>query len=135
MLVSRDPLTVGERALVEHDGVVELPGRHVGVGEVVAGAEWSASRIRSRSVSAVEERNGVMNAPGGREVVAGGQGVGMVGTEDPLAIRTAGIPDDTGFATKPQLARRMIGQAIAAGVPFGWFAADEAYGDSGTLRA
>ena len=28
----------------------------------------------------------------------------------------------------------MIERAIAAGVPFGWFAADEAYGDNGTLR-
>ena len=29
----------------------------------------------------------------------------------------------------------MIERAIAAEVPFGWFAADEAYGDNGTLRA
>jgi SRSO17 transposase len=49
--------------------------------------------------------------------------------------RAAGIPDDTEFATKPQLARRMIERAIAAGVPFGWFAADEAYGDNRKLRA
>ena len=56
-------------------------------------------------------------------------------TADPARCRAAGIPDDTGFATKPQLARRMIERAIAAGVPFGWFAADEAYGDNGKLRA
>ena len=56
-------------------------------------------------------------------------------TADPDRCRAAGIPDDTGFATKPQLARRMIERVIAAGVPFGWFAADEAYGDNGTLRA
>jgi SRSO17 transposase len=28
----------------------------------------------------------------------------------------------------------MIGRAIAAGVPFSWFTADEAYGDNGKLR-
>ena len=29
----------------------------------------------------------------------------------------------------------MVERAIAAGVPFGWFAADEAYGDNGKLRS
>jgi SRSO17 transposase len=33
-----------------------------------------------------------------------------------------------GFATKPRLAKRMIEQAIAAGVPFAWVAADNVYG-------
>ncbi|WP_406318296.1 IS701 family transposase [Streptosporangium sp. NBC_01639] len=46
----------------------------------------------------------------------------------------AGIPDDTGFATKPQLLRAMIERAITAGVPFSWVTADEAYGDNGPLR-
>jgi SRSO17 transposase len=56
-------------------------------------------------------------------------------TGDPARCRAAGIPADVGFATKPQLARRMIERAIAAGVPFAWAAADEAYGDNGPLRA
>jgi SRSO17 transposase len=47
----------------------------------------------------------------------------------------AGIPKDAKFATKPQLARKMIERAIRAGLPFGWFTADEAYGDDGKLRA
>lgn len=56
-------------------------------------------------------------------------------TGDPARCQAAGIPGGTEFATKPQLARRMIERAIAAGVPFAWFAADEAYGDNGKLRA
>jgi len=56
-------------------------------------------------------------------------------TDDPARCRAAGIPDHVGFSTKPRLARRMIARAIAAGVPFGWVAADEAYGDNGPLRA
>jgi SRSO17 transposase len=56
-------------------------------------------------------------------------------TDDPARCRAAGIPADVGFATKPQLARRMIGRAIAAGVPFAWVAGDEVYGDNGPLRA
>ena len=46
----------------------------------------------------------------------------------------AGIPEDTQFATKPQLAQQMVERAIAAGLPFAWFTADEAYGDNGKLR-
>jgi SRSO17 transposase len=55
-------------------------------------------------------------------------------TSDPARCQAAGIPAGTGFATKPQLARRMIQRAVTAGVPFGWAAADEAYGDNGPLR-
>jgi SRSO17 transposase len=46
----------------------------------------------------------------------------------------AGIPEDAEFATKPELARKMIERAMTAGLPFGWFTADEAYGDNGPLR-
>jgi SRSO17 transposase len=56
-------------------------------------------------------------------------------TGDPARCRAAGIPAAAGFATTPQLARRMIERTAAAGVPFGWAAADEAYGDNGPLRA
>jgi SRSO17 transposase len=56
-------------------------------------------------------------------------------TSDPARCQAAGIPQDTAFATKPELAWRMIGRARAAGVPFGWFAGDEVYGDNGKLRA
>jgi SRSO17 transposase len=56
-------------------------------------------------------------------------------TDDPGRCRAAGIPDAAGFATKPQLAWRMIERAIGAKVPFTWFAADEVYGDNGPLRA
>jgi hypothetical protein len=46
----------------------------------------------------------------------------------------AGIGDDVRFATKPELARKMIGRAVSLGLPFAWFTADEAYGDNGRLR-
>jgi SRSO17 transposase len=55
-------------------------------------------------------------------------------TADPVRCQAAGIPESTAFATKPQLAWRMIERAITAGVPFGWFAGDEVYGDNGPLR-
>jgi hypothetical protein len=46
-------------------------------------------------------------------------------TGDPERCAAAGIPENTAFATKPQLARRMIERAVAAGVAFGWVAGDE----------
>jgi SRSO17 transposase len=55
-------------------------------------------------------------------------------TDDPARCRTAGVPDQVGFATKPQLARRMLERALDAGVPAGWVTADEVYGSSPALR-
>jgi SRSO17 transposase len=55
-------------------------------------------------------------------------------TGDRDRCRQAGVPDDRAFATKPELARQMIARAIDAGVPFGWVAADEAYGQNTQLR-
>jgi SRSO17 transposase len=40
----------------------------------------------------------------------------------------AHVPEDVSFATKPAMAAKMIGRAIAADVPFGWVAADSVYG-------
>jgi len=55
-------------------------------------------------------------------------------TDDRDRCREAGIGDDVGFATKPELARQMIERAISAGVPFSWVAADEVYGQHAPLR-
>ena len=55
------------------------------------------------------------------------------GDEDRLAA--AEVPEKTAFRTKPQLPRLMIERAVAAGIPFRWVTADEAYGDNGPLRA
>src|SRR5471032_861992 len=49
-------------------------------------------------------------------------------TDDPVRLAAAHVPEETGFATKPQLAARMIARAIAANVPFSWGAADSVYG-------
>src|SRR6266536_2464922 len=53
---------------------------------------------------------------------------------DPARCRAAGIPDQVGFATKPELARVMLQRALEAGVPAGWVTADEVYGNSPALR-
>jgi SRSO17 transposase len=46
----------------------------------------------------------------------------------------ADIPDRVTFATKPQLAQRMLQRAWAAGVEAAWATADTVYGNDGTFR-
>ena len=48
--------------------------------------------------------------------------------------REAGVPEDAGFQTKPRLAQRMLERALESGVPFGWVAGDEVYGNDRNLR-
>ncbi len=48
--------------------------------------------------------------------------------------RAAAVPDAIQFATKPELARRMIERALEAGAPCNWVAADEEYGNHRKLR-
>src|SRR5919199_2985210 len=49
-------------------------------------------------------------------------------TDDRERARAAGIPDEVGFATKPELARRMLTRALDAGVPASWIGADGSTG-------
>jgi len=48
--------------------------------------------------------------------------------DDPKRLKAAHVPEDVSFASKPQIARRMIARAIAAKVPFSFVAADSVYG-------
>jgi SRSO17 transposase len=55
-------------------------------------------------------------------------------TEDPERCTEAGIGEEVGFATKPELAERMLLRALDAGVPAAWVTGDEAYGQVSALR-
>jgi SRSO17 transposase len=56
-------------------------------------------------------------------------------TEDRARCTAAGIPEQVGFATKPQLGVIMLERAHAAGVLTGWVTADEVYGQNPSFRA
>ena len=58
----------------------------------------------------------------------------QVWAEDRERRREAGVPEDAGFQTKPRLAQRMLERALESGVPFGWVAGDEVYGNDRNLR-
>jgi SRSO17 transposase len=55
-------------------------------------------------------------------------------TSDRDRCRRAGIPEDRGFATKPQLAQQMLAQACTAGVRAQWVTGDSVDGDDRRLR-
>jgi SRSO17 transposase len=57
-----------------------------------------------------------------------------VWANDPVRRRAAGVPEDTVFATKPQLGRQMLTRAFAAEVPCRWVTGDSVYGADYALR-
>ena len=54
--------------------------------------------------------------------------------DDTARRKAAAIPQEVTFATKPELAQRMMERARAAQVPFAWITGDEVYGDNRSLR-
>ena len=55
-------------------------------------------------------------------------------TDDRRRLKAAHVPNNVEFATKPQIARRMITRAIAAKVPFSFVATDTVY-STGMIEA
>jgi len=53
--------------------------------------------------------------------------------EDKERRERAGVPDEVGMRTKPELAKEMLKRALDAGVKAGWVVADSVYGDSRRL--
>jgi SRSO17 transposase len=55
--------------------------------------------------------------------------------KDQERCREAHVPEGVTFATKPELARRMLERTLDSGLPVAWVAGDTVYGSSQTLRA
>jgi SRSO17 transposase len=56
-------------------------------------------------------------------------------TQDQQRCREAKVPAEVRFATKPELAARMLWRTLDAGVPACWVTADTVYGSNPQLRA
>lgn len=54
--------------------------------------------------------------------------------EDQERREAAGVPKDVCFATKPELAQKMLSRAFLSGISVGFVTADEVYGKAGKLR-
>ena len=54
---------------------------------------------------------------------------------DPVRRKSAGVPEDIVFATKPEIALAQMRQALGQGVPMGVVLADAGYGDETAFRA
>src|SRR5712691_1313575 len=55
-------------------------------------------------------------------------------TDDPQRCREAYVPEEVTFATKPELAQRMLERTLDSGLPAAWVAGDTVYGSSQKLR-
>jgi SRSO17 transposase len=54
--------------------------------------------------------------------------------DDPECCRKAHVPAEVTFATKPELAQRMLERTLDSGLPVAWVAGDTVYGRSQKLR-
>jgi len=126
--VARNLGDAGAVLAVDETGFLKKGRMSAGVARQYTG---TAGRVENAQVGGVP---GVCRA--GREQGADRPGAVPAGEMDGRRdrCRAAGIGDDVAFATKPQLAKSMIGRAVKAGVPFSWVTGDEAYGGNPGLR-
>src|SRR5215471_2903662 len=73
-------------------------------------------------------------SPAGRALIDAELYLPRSWTDDLARCAEAGVPAGVEFATKPELARVMLGRALDAGVPARWATADEAYGQDHKFR-
>jgi SRSO17 transposase len=73
-------------------------------------------------------------SPAGRALIDAELYLPRSWTGDRARCAGAGIPGEVGFATKPELARQLLGRALEAGVPARWATAGEAYGQDHKFR-
>jgi SRSO17 transposase len=113
--------------VLDETGFVKKGTRSAGVARQYTG---TAGRIENAQV-------GVFLAyasPAGVALIDRDLYLPKVWTDDRERCRAAGIDDEVGFQTKPQLGQAMLQRAVAAGVPFGWVAGDTVYGGDRSLR-
>lgn len=119
-----DPAAV---LVVDETGFLKKGTRSAGVARQYSG---TAGRIENSQV-------GVFLAyatPAGRTFLDRELYLPAAWTDDRDRCAAAGIGPDVEFATKPQLAMRMLARALDAAVPAAWVAGDEVYGQYSKLR-
>jgi SRSO17 transposase len=113
---------------VDETGFLKKGKMSAGVARMYTG---TAGRIENCQVGVF---TAYLTPDGGRALIDRELYLPQAWTDDRDRCRAAGIGDGTEFATKPELARKMIERAVAAKIPFSWVTADEAYGGNPKLR-
>src|ERR671916_3535831 len=113
--------------IVDETGFVKKGTKSAGVARQYSG---TAGRVENSQVGVFA----AYASPRGRGLIDRELYIPKDWFTDRQRCRTAGIPDEVEFATKPDLARGMIARALAAELPFKWVTADEAYRQVGRLR-
>jgi SRSO17 transposase len=119
-----DPLGV---LVVDETGFLKKGAKSAGVQRQYSG---TAGRVENCQVGVFLAYAG----PNGRALIDRELYLPKEWAEDAARRREARVPGRVGFATKPQLALRMLQRAFGAGATAGWVAADEVYGSDGRLR-
>jgi SRSO17 transposase len=113
--------------IVDETGFIKKGARSAGVGRQYTGTTGKIDNCQIGAFLAYA-------TPAGRALIDRELYLPRAWTDDRDRARAAGIGDEVGFATKPELARRMLTRALDAGVPAGWLTADEIYGQDKRLR-
>jgi SRSO17 transposase len=114
--------------VVDETGFLKKGSKSAGVARQYSG---TAGRIENCQI-------GVFLAyasPAGRTLIDRELYLPKTWTDDRARCAEAGIGDEVQFATKPELAMRMLDRALDGGVPAGWVTGDEVYGQHYRLRA
>ena len=113
--------------VVDETGFLKKGNKSVGVQRQYSG---TAGRIENSQVGVFLAYAGA----GGKALLDRELYLPQVWADDRERRREAGVPEDTVFRTKGQLAQLMLERAVESGVPFGWFTGDEVYGSDRNLR-
>lgn len=114
--------------IVDETGFLKKGDKSVGVQRQYSG---TAGRIENCQVGVFLALSGAR----GRALVDRELYLPKSWCDDEARLRAAHVPEDVGFATKPQLAQRMIDRAWQSGLHPRWVLGDEVYGsDSKTRR-
>lgn len=120
-----DPAAV---LVVDETGFVKKGNKSAGVARMYSG---TAGRVENCQIGVFL----TYAAPAGRTFLDRELYLPKAWTEDRDRCAGAGVPAEVEFATKPELAVRMLTRAMDAGVPARWVSGDEVYGQHGGLRA
>ena len=112
---------------VDETGFLKKGDKSVGVQRQYSG---TAGRIENSQVGVFLAYTSV----NGRTLLDRELYLPQVWAEDLERRREAGVPEGVSFRTKPQLAQLMLERAVESGVPFGWVAGYEVYGNDRNLR-